>query len=197
MSATPLDPGWCAMHSTPSRLLSARSVPADGLTGLWRLTVKAQCLSACHQGTPTASGLVINQGWFEIDTSAKATRVVLRGLQCPCWKTLQLLLSSRVEPSNESPGKSMMGDRNSGCQKWKAQIQIDLEEDSPHKDKWQTATALNWLLMGMETQMYWLWQTLSLLFLFFNCTACVRNLPENQFHWCSCEVCVTPQCNYM
>ena len=27
MPATPPDPGWCAVHSTPSRLLSARSVP--------------------------------------------------------------------------------------------------------------------------------------------------------------------------
>ena len=28
MSATPLGPGWCAVHSTPSRLLSARLVPS-------------------------------------------------------------------------------------------------------------------------------------------------------------------------
>ena len=27
MPATPPEPGWCAVHSTPSRLLSARSVP--------------------------------------------------------------------------------------------------------------------------------------------------------------------------
>jgi len=27
MSVMPLEPGWCAVHSTPSRLLSARSVP--------------------------------------------------------------------------------------------------------------------------------------------------------------------------
>ena len=27
MSATPLEPGWFAVHSTPSRFLSARSVP--------------------------------------------------------------------------------------------------------------------------------------------------------------------------
>jgi len=27
MSATSLEPGWCVVHSTPPRLLSARSVP--------------------------------------------------------------------------------------------------------------------------------------------------------------------------
>ena len=43
-------PAWC---------------PADKLTALWGLTVKAQCLSAClPPGTPTASGSVADQGWL-------------------------------------------------------------------------------------------------------------------------------------
>ena len=36
--------------------------PADGLTGLWGLTVAL--VPVCHPGTPTASGTVTDQGWL-------------------------------------------------------------------------------------------------------------------------------------
>ena len=44
MSAIPPEPGWCAVHSTPPRLLSARLVPCGWA---YRPTVKVQCLSTC------------------------------------------------------------------------------------------------------------------------------------------------------
>ena len=63
MPTTPLEPEWCAVHSTPSELLcNPGQCPVDGLTGPWGLTVKAQCLSSCPPPRhPIPSGSATDQ----------------------------------------------------------------------------------------------------------------------------------------